>query len=323
MTAVIAMAKMDAAAKKTAISHLLFNVGGVVIALPLLLLFGGTLSEFDVDPAIMLANVHLVFNVGTSLIFLAFIRPFTRLVDLLMGGEKTDFERIPIPVYDEEVSYDIVGVDLRSKRNDLLAFLREAYSLVSLSIESGYRSLFEAASKRMEYISFLEKGYIEYFSRAVGSVANEEESRDLLAMNTQFDYLFQIYDSIDDIFNTKRNLDRNYIELKGDILLMVRGVSNHTLAVFDEINRSLEVGKLLNVREQANESRALLDEINRDLLKLLAQTDRRDAGALSNYVTYSRRLQDKLVNLAALIDVELVAPGTPDGEPDGESQPGR
>jgi phosphate:Na+ symporter len=45
----------------------------------------------------------------------------------------------------------------------------------------------------------------------------------------------------------------------------------------------------------------LLNDANRDLLTLLADPERRDAGALSNFVTYSRRLKDKLVNFAALV----------------------
>ena len=62
----------------------------------------------------------------------------------------------------------------------------------------------------------------------------------------------------------------------------------------------------------------MLDEINRDLLPLLAHPDRSDAGTLSNFVTYSRRLKDKLVNFAALQDTE---PATSDenGAKDAES----
>ena len=62
----------------------------------------------------------------------------------------------------------------------------------------------------------------------------------------------------------------------------------------------------------------MLDEINRDLLSLLADPDRSDAGTLSNFVTYSRRLQDKLVNFAALQDTEPMA-SDEDGAKDAES----
>ena len=126
VTALIAMLKMDSAAKKTALSHLLFNVGGVTIALPFLLLFGGLLNEVDIDPAIMLANVHLAFNVATTMIFLAMIKPFTRLVDRMIAEDRADFQRLAVPAYDDQVGYDVVRTDLREKRNDLLAFCEKA-----------------------------------------------------------------------------------------------------------------------------------------------------------------------------------------------------
>ena len=311
ITALIAMLNMDSAAKKTALSHLIFNVGGVIIALPFLFLFGGMISRIDMDPAILLANAHLVFNVINTIIFLAMIKPFTRLVDRLIPEDNLNLQRLTVPEYDNQAAYDVMRVDLREKRNELLAYLRETYSLVSLSIESGYRGIADVASKRLENVALLEKEYVNYFSSAVTSVVREDESRDLLELNTQFDYLFQVYDSIDDIFNVKRALTTNYIELEGDVLLIVRGISNHTLALFDDIQGSLQERRRPDVAERSRELRRFLDEVNGDLLRLLARTDRRDAGTLSNLVTYSRRLQDKLVNLHGLLEVELAPPEDP------------
>ena len=301
-TALIAMLNMDFAAKKTALSHFFFNVGGVLIFLPILLLFGDRLNEFDSNPAVALANIHLVFNVVASLIFVVLINPFTRLVDMLLGEDKMDFARLAIPTFNEQTAFERVKSDLRQNLTDLLGFLQESYNLVTLSIESNYRSIFEASAKRMEYINFLEKEYVGYFAKAVTSVSDERESRELLRLHTQFDYLFQIYDSIEDIFNTKKAMSKNYVELESDILLMVRRLSSQTLALFDDIRKPLEEGNLLDSAARANELQAMLDEINRDLLPLLARPDRPDVGTLSNFVTYSRRLKDKLETLADLLD---------------------
>ncbi len=306
-TALLAMLNMDVAAKKTALSHFFFNVGGVLIFLPILLLFGDRLNEFDANPAVALANIHLVFNVAASLIFVVLINPFTRLVDALLGEDKMDFARLDIPTFNEQSAFETVKSDLRRNLADLLGFLQETYNLVTLSIESNYRSIFEASAKRMEYINFLEKEYVGYFAKAVTSVSHERESRELLRLHTQFDYLFQIYDSIEDIFNTKKAMSKNYVELKSDVLLMVRKLSSQTLALFDDIRKSLAEGNQLDVTARASELQGILDEINRDLLSLLADPDRSDAGTLSNFVTYSRRLQDKLVNFAALQDTEPTA----------------
>ena len=306
-TAFIAVLNMDFAAKKTALSHFIFNVGGVLIFLPILLLFGDKLNEFDTNPAIALANIHLVFNTVTSLIFVVLINPFTRLVDVLLGEDKMDFARLAIPTFNKQSDFETVKSDLRQNLAELLAFLQESYSLVTLSIESNYRSIFEASAKRMEYINFLEKEYVDYFSKSVASVSHERESRELLRLHTQFDYLFQIYDSIEDIFNTKKTMSEHYVELESDVLLMVRKLSSHTLDLFDDIRKPLAEGNQLDIAARAEELQEILDEINRALLPLLAHPDRSDAGTLSNFVTYSRRLKDKLVNFAALQEAEPMA----------------
>ena len=247
-TALLAMLNMDVAAKKTALSHFFFNVGGVLIFLPILLLFGDRLNEFDANPAVALANIHLVFNVVASLIFVVLINPFTRLVDVLLGEDKMDFARLDIPTFNEQTAFETVKSDLRRNLADLLGFLQENYNLVTLSIESNYRSIFEASAKRMEYINFLEKEYVGYFAKAVTSVSHERESRELLRLHTQFDYLFQIYDSIEDIFNTKKAMSKNYVELKSDVLLMVRKLSSQTLALFDDIRKPLDGGEPIGHR---------------------------------------------------------------------------
>ena len=80
-TALVAMINMDLAAKKTALSHFLFNVGGVLVFLPVLLLWGDRVHTLGAEPAIALANFHLLFNLAASALFLVLINPFTRLVD--------------------------------------------------------------------------------------------------------------------------------------------------------------------------------------------------------------------------------------------------
>jgi len=102
-TALIAMLNMDLAAKKTALCHFMFNVGGVVIFLPVLMIFGGRLNEVEAGPAIALANVHLVFNVVASLLFIVLINPFTRSIDILLGEGKMDFERLVIPSFEPDL----------------------------------------------------------------------------------------------------------------------------------------------------------------------------------------------------------------------------
>ncbi len=293
-TALLAVFNMDLAAKKTALCHFLFNVGGVALFLPVFLVFGEHLNRLGSDPAIALANIHMIFNVVSCLVFLALIAPFTRLVESVMGEGKMDFERIDFPSYSPDVPFAERYRRLEANLLKLFAFLQENYNLVTLGIESNYRSVQEAAERRIEYIAYLERDVQATFSHFLVSTADEEESRQLMNLFTRYDYLFQIEDSIEDLFNTKVTMDKQFIELRSDVMLMVREISSRTLHLFDKTYRALSEGQRPDTHEASVELRSTIDGVSRDLLRLMRDPRRQDVGVLSHFVTYSRRVQDKL-----------------------------
>lgn len=306
-TALIAVFGMDIAAKKAALSHFLFNFIGVLLFTPLLLLYGNKLNEVTLSPAVALANIHMVFNIVAGLIFLAFVGPFSRLVDKILGEGKMDFERLDIPHFDPEKSFAEVADSLNERRVALLGFLQDNYNLVALSIETNYQGIFDAAGKRIEYLEFVKKEYLNYFSHLATIVSGENESRQLMSFLNQFDYLFQIHDSIVDMFETKKHIAGQYVDVRSDILIMIRELSGSTLHLFDAVSRHLQDPEEDNIKSISQELQSQIGKVNKDLLKLLADPERRDASGLTNFVTYSQRLKDKLINFSkysAAIDKE-------------------
>jgi phosphate:Na+ symporter len=300
VTAFIAVFNMDIAAKKAAISHFLFNIGGVLIFTPLLIIFGHRLSTIQMEPAIALANIHLVFNLATSLIFTLFINPFTRFIDFILGEGKMDFTRLELPVFDENDDFEQVKPKLDKGAADLFFFLQENYNTVTLSVETNYHGVFDGAEKRIDYINFIKKEYMNYFAKVVSLIREKNDSRHLIKLINQFDYLFQIHDSITDLFDSKRVMNAQYIELKSDVLILVRELSSQTLGFFDEINAAITNDESIDIKAQAKDLQHYIDSANRDLLTLLVDPTRVDAGALTNFITYSQRLKDKLTNFANL-----------------------
>jgi phosphate:Na+ symporter len=122
----------------------------------------------------------------------------------------------------------------------------------------------------------------------------------LIKLINQFDYLFQIHDSTTDLFDSKRVMNAQYIELKSDVLILVRELSSQTLGFFDEINTAIINDKDIDIKTQAKELQHYIDAANRDLLTLLVDPTRVDAGALTNFITYSQRMKDKLTIFANL-----------------------
>jgi phosphate:Na+ symporter len=160
--------------------------------------------------------------------------------------------------------------------------------------------VFDAADKRIDYIKFIKKEYMNYFAKSVSLIREKNDSRHLIKLINQFDYLFQIHDSITDLFDSKRVMNAQYIELKSDVLILVRELSSQTLGFFDEVNAAIKNDVAIDIKTHAKELQHNIDAANRDLLTLLVDPTRVDAGALTNFITYSQRLKDKLTNFANL-----------------------
>ncbi len=306
VTALISIINMDIAAKKTALAHFFFNLGGVLLFLPIVILWGRDLPLFSDDPAIALANFHLGFNLISSLAFLFFLRPFTSLIDKIMGEGKMDFERVDLSFFNAEEDFSVIENKLESNLSYAYSFIQETYNLVTLSIESNYKGVYEASKKRIEYFEFFRSELLGFFSSFIGSCSVESEVSSLVRIMSRYEYLFQIHDSVRDITSIKDTLDENYIELKSDILLIVREISSETLSLFEEISKeeheSIEKSEM---KKKFSDFQVDLIKHNKSILKIMSMPDREDAGAALHLITYSQRLKDKLVHYKSLTEEKV------------------
>lgn len=303
VTALISVINMDIAAKKTALAHFLFNVGGVIIFLPALYYWGSGFPLFSNDPAIELANFHLIFNVVSSFAFLAILKPFTALIDKIMGEGKMDFQRFDLSFFKQEDDFAQIEEKLQAGLDYAYSFVQENYNLITLSIETNYKGVYDAAKKRIEYFEFFRAELLSHFSSLIGNSTNDIETAVLVKVMERYEYIFQIHDSVKDIAIIKKTIEENYIELKSDILLVVRGISSETLSLFEQVlKKDLEEKEKEDLTRKISQFQLDLVKHNKTILKIMSLPDRKDAGAILYLITYSQRLKDKLVHYKRLLD---------------------
>ena len=78
--------------------------------------------------------------------------------------------------------------------------------------------------------------------------------------------------------------------------MMIRRVTAETLGYMTEISKARRQDPEAEVSAAAGALQKELNRVRRELLKLLTDPNRKDAGVLANIVTYSQRLKDKLEN---------------------------
>jgi phosphate:Na+ symporter len=79
-TAVIAAYFYNKHARRTVAAHVVYNILGLLIAYPFLHFIFALVNGWGSSPASSVASVYLIFNLFTAIIFLIFLRPFTRLI---------------------------------------------------------------------------------------------------------------------------------------------------------------------------------------------------------------------------------------------------
>jgi len=70
----------DAAARRVTLGNLVFRFAGALVALPLLEPAARLLAGFDADPARLVVNFHLTFNLALAVVFVWFTGPIGRLL---------------------------------------------------------------------------------------------------------------------------------------------------------------------------------------------------------------------------------------------------
>lgn len=301
VTALLSMLNMDISAKKTALTHLLFNVGGVILFLPVLYLFADKVTLLADTPGVALANFHLIFNVTTSLFFVVLLTPFTRLIERLLGEGKMDFDRLDLDFSYSADNFDKVTNALLSNLQKISVFMQENYNLITLSIETNYKSIHETAVKRLEYIDYVRGESLRFFSQVFSQVKDEEEIKTVLSIVNMYEYIYQIHDSIEDIAKVKSSMSDNFIELKSDMILLVRELSSKTLTLFQAMQNGFDKADTEKLTKTAHELQTEINTLNRNLLKQMAQNNREDLAVCLHLLTYSQRLKDKLQTFHSLV----------------------
>jgi phosphate:Na+ symporter len=90
VTTLIAASRLNLYAKRSATAHAIFNIGGVLLLLPLLNPFIRLITYLGGSTAQQIANAHTIFDVCVALLFLMILTPFRKLIELIVPGKEEE-----------------------------------------------------------------------------------------------------------------------------------------------------------------------------------------------------------------------------------------
>jgi phosphate:Na+ symporter len=120
ITAILAAIGKPREAARAAAAHLIFNLGGVILWLPLIGWLAGFVGDIGGGTAREVANAHSIFNVVNALLFIGFVPQLARFVTRLVPDRPDDVEALVRAKYLDVNLLRTPGLALDRARLELL-----------------------------------------------------------------------------------------------------------------------------------------------------------------------------------------------------------
>ncbi len=255
ITALLASFGANRSAKRTTIVHFLFNVIGTTIFTLLCVLTPFTSfieGLFPNNPSLQIANMHIIFNIATTLILLPFGKYLAKLATKILPEREDEGDGMRLMYIKPLVSGSdyqvgaalITTTGVRKELSRMAEMARENLGHSFDAILEGAEKYAQSLTETEEYIDFLNKEIARYISKATSFDHNESDSKLLNAMFKTSGDLERIGDHALNIFEYTAILEDKGIGFsdlaKGEIEEMKRQCNEAMLLLGDLSDMSYE-----------------------------------------------------------------------------------
>lgn len=315
ITALFAAIGAGVNTKRTAFIHLTFNLIGVLIFLPIIIIankgfIGIFTSLFGTNFAAAIAVFHIALNVITTLILLPFVRPLVRLAELAIADKPEAANgKMRLHYLDERI-LSTPSLAITQIVKETISMLNEAHTNFRLSVQGLIKNNNKdraAILEREEYIDYLNQAISSYLVK-VGALNITVKDEKLVGK------LFHIINDIERIGDHSENLsDYTELMLKDGItfspiaLIEIGKMEEAVEYMFTSTLSAIKLSdapKLASIEGQLAKIEQMKENFTADHIKRLGENICKvDSGALYfSSLNDFKRIGDHLINIAAEID---------------------
>lgn len=321
VTALISSIGTSCNARRASMIHLLFNVGGAIIFMVLLLvlnLFGLSFMDltfgrwFSFSPALQVSMFHTFFNVVACIIFLPFTKYLEKLACLLVRDKKNDNPNKSHLVYtDRRLLRANPSLTLSQLRKETMNFAQESMDTLHTALEDFLNKTKEHSKVVSEKIDDQNEYSNEILSllTRLSSVSelSKEDAHDLTDLHHVISDVLRISEVSDNVLKyTEKQIDKDLHFSKG-VDEQIREMFKKVEALYD-VTKVCYLDKNKNLLEKVDK---LEDEIDSTRSTLLNQhIDRLTKGLCEysnisifvNLISNLERVGDHLHYIAHTVD---------------------
>lgn len=322
ITANIASIGANLSARRTSISHFLFNAFGTVWVIILFRPFIGFIdfivpgdAYLTVNMPIHLAMLHTVFNLTNSLLFLPFISKFASLVKFILPGEepgsdfrsKYEFRYIRSSLQDTPELYLLKVRDETTRMAKVVSDMFSRYRVVYESTDRDMGNEVEELKLIEDYSDQMQLELTRFLSEIVGDSMTEESRETVNSLLRIVNELESVADSTYNlVLLTERKFNKEVFlhdEAHDHIIEYNSQVQEFISFVKDKLDRHISDDEL----EEAEKYELQINE-SRNRLKLAAEhriqegSDVSSELVLIDYLKHLEHIGDYVINIAQALE---------------------
>ena len=307
ITAVFASIGANKNAKRTTIIHLLFNVIGTLIFVPVCIFSPITTIIANWTPtniAAQIANMHTIFNIITTLILAPFGLYLTKIAIKILPGEDDKQVKMQLKYVNEHnigataIAISEIYHEVGHMLSIALENVREAFEVIL----QGADKKLELINENEEYIDYLNTEITRYISKISAYEVPEKDAKKINA-------LFKITGDIERIGDHALNVAEYILMIKDKDIKFTSSAKRELIKLRDNILGSLEVvttvdsNNLKEVLEKITESEDAIDEMCLQFRQNQIERMNEKACTVEACVIYSElltdieRISDHLMNI--------------------------
>ncbi len=325
ITALLASIGTSVAAKRTALSHCIFNLLGTLIFLPLfvlgifpeivrlftdyiyVLLPGAEGTWQTLNIKMQLAQTHGVFNISNALIQLPFVAVLTAIVSKIITGEDiiVEFE----PKYLEPRFLDNPSVALAQAGREVLRMgdvAKQSFEHAITYFFTGLENEAEQTDSLEEVVDNLQNRITDYIVKLSEKQLSIEESNYAYMYIQAVNDIERVGDHVENIVELTHARKERGVRFSIDAMADMRKMIDKTMETYQWALESLK-NKDLKLAQKVVENDDSIDEMERDFRRghidrLNAGTCSGDAGAIYiDILSNLERIGDHSVNIAQYV----------------------
>ena len=226
------------AGKRAAMIHLMFNVIGTLVFIPICLFlpYVELIEGLTADPKLQISFAHIGFNIVATLLLLPFAKLLVRLAEKLVPGKDAEYEEMRLHYLDERIlgTPSIAVAQVLKEVERMAQIARQNFALSMQTFFKPSSTVNQQIKQNEQVLNYLNHNITGYLVKIHALDLLESDSRRVGSMFHVVNDLERVGDHAENILEYSQNLGGGEPPFSADAITEMQDMQDRVLKIVDE-----------------------------------------------------------------------------------------